>query len=522
MKQAHTPICCIPYCITSVLPTDRKIKKEIATAYQNRDLKLSSNSINDPHLYSPPILKYSEEFTENLEEHKSEFEYDNLYGEVVKKKEGKTVIVTGRPGSGKSAFVNRIKWEWAHAVLDNSDQKSSMIPKSELLIVIELRHVVRVESSQDLNTSATVCKSSFIENLYSLLKDSLPSVIAEANLRILSKIITSREGEGVVFLFDGYEAYPPRKEPARDFACGIILRAILQRAHVIVTSQPHAVIHLQEKCYFKLGIGMFSEQQIYSYVEKCIRWIEKEGKKEEEIKKKIEELKEKLQTKDLIKVCSLPLFSYFAVKLFKRGSQIPSDRAEIFKKFILYKLRECLSTKRKVEVEERHLHTFEQVKETKELKDFSMICELALSKRKSEKGVFEIDDTKFMTDDYLGLVSVCSYDTRDEKKEHTFLHSLIQSYLAALHISQSSDPITKFLKHEDYRGNWHLREVWRFLSKMLLDKFDKDTVFQGILEALDDDSEMQIQCTREIFNKCQLDALCRIQKATLQKWKQLQ
>ena len=172
---------------------------------------------------------------------KEQIEMDDIL-----KAEDKTrlVVVEGAPGIGKSTFAWELCRQWP--TLES-------LKRFSLVVLLSLRE----EGVQKA------------KNITDLLYHHDP----ELRKRVGDEV-ERREGEGVLFVFDGFDEFPAelrKKSLVTDIISG---SAYLPRATVLVTSRPSATAQLQS--LFQTSIGKrieivgFSEKEIHEYAESVL------------------------------------------------------------------------------------------------------------------------------------------------------------------------------------------------------------------------------------------------------------
>ena len=163
------------------------------------------------------------------------------------KAEDKTrlVVVEGAPGIGKSTFAWELSRQWS--ILES-------LKRFSLVVLLRLRE-------EGVQTAIHIT-------------DLLYHHDSELRRRV-GEEVERREGEGVLFVFDGFDEFPAElreKSLVTDIISG---STYLPRATVLVTSRPSATAQLQS--LFQTSIGKhieivgFSEREIHEYAESAFR-----------------------------------------------------------------------------------------------------------------------------------------------------------------------------------------------------------------------------------------------------------
>ena len=149
------------------------------------------------------------------------------------------VLVEGAPGIGKSTF----SWE-----LCRQRQNMSTLQHFSLIVLLRLRE-------------EWVQKATHISDLFYHKDEQLS--------RAVGKEVEQREGEGVLFILDGYDEFPT--DTCENSLILKIIRGLhyLPKSTVLVTSRPSATAQLHSflrtNIDKRIEIVGFSEDEIYEY-----------------------------------------------------------------------------------------------------------------------------------------------------------------------------------------------------------------------------------------------------------------
>jgi hypothetical protein len=138
---------------------------------------------------------------DDIVQHKEKIDFNELVTGITI---GQILFIEGRPGSGKTTFVNKITRRWA----------SSSGP-IRLLLLVSLR-VLNDLNKRKLN----------LNDILKLFKD----------LKVSRELIEKRNGKGVCFIFDGLDEFSPR-DGKKSLVNKIINKEYLNQSTVIVASR---------------------------------------------------------------------------------------------------------------------------------------------------------------------------------------------------------------------------------------------------------------------------------------------
>ena len=152
----------------------------------------------------------------------------------------KLVIVTGAPGVGKSTFSWELCRKWANGEL---------LQHFSLVILLRLR---------DKN----VRKAKVLTDILFHGDESVSTTVATE--------IRQRNGEGILFVLDGFDELPESMRSESSLYLDLIYGCLLPLATVLVTSRPWAISDVQwttnERISQQLEILGFTKQQIDEYL----------------------------------------------------------------------------------------------------------------------------------------------------------------------------------------------------------------------------------------------------------------
>ena len=329
---------------------------------------------------------------------------------------GRICLIEGAPGGGKSTFALHICHQWA--------QGASWLARFDVVILAYLRDVA-------------------VQNATGLA-DLLPGRNIEM-CQSNSSHIQATDGKNVLFVFDGWDEFPP--DLMKDSLVSTILRQphklSLHQCTVLITSRPVSSGNLHNIADRRVEILGFTQQQIRDYIEKAL-----EGNSAH-----VQQLVRHLEEHPVIEgYCYIPLHLAILVHIFltMKGA-LPTTHHELFCSLILC----CI-------VREQETHEPDTIlPEMSSLDDLpdclkaklNNLSLLAYNGVMQEKIIFYLKDLQ-SSDLPTNLPSLGLLQTTEgfalcsKSLSYNFLHLSVQELLAAYRISQmdSSEQVEVYKK----------------------------------------------------------------------------
>ena len=369
------------------------------------------------------------------------------YGRVMQAASGgKLVLLEGPPGSGKSTVSRQLCRDWAVCELGT---------EFDLVVLVPLRELRKKEKVE----------------LVDLLRAAygLPDGVVEC--------IEAVDGNGVLFILDGYDEIKSQKEGVIE---KLLRKSYLQHSSVIVTSRGIAAKSLYDKQHLdqRFVIQGLKKDQIPVFVRYYFRGSEANATE-------VQSLLDRLDADPrLIAACSNTLALSIVCYLHSQQEIIPSTMAGLYGRFLTITLREFVRrSPEPVQLPE----IFQKYNRMNILRDLPSIlrpgspfshlgavAELALEGILQDKFVFESSDEmvpKFPEGfDGYGLLdsTVITDDFGLETKLYRldFMHLTLQEFMAALLVaSWTPENQTTFWKeHFALQYDGHVLSEDRFLT----------------------------------------------------------
>lgn len=318
-----------------------------------------------------------------------------------------TVLVEGRPGSGKTTLMIKISCDWAN---------TRILYSKQLVLFVRLRQLNRLDDV----------------NLYDLVRVSCIAFSHE-EVENISLYIETRLGEDVVFVLDGFDEYAPGANKD-NFISKLIMKEVFFRSIVIVSSRPAATQRFRLTATKWIEVVGFMKKQVIEYVDTYFNDNENLAKK----------LKKHLQHHpNLMNMCYLPLHCSMLVYLYEVEEFLPETETEFYEHFTLSTL--IRSIRKRDEDPNRPFQLSSYIDLPLEEKSlFEKICQLAFQATVKSQQVLSLSDLYKVYSQFkgsisansLGLVVIDRYYVRYGLNEtYSFIHLTFQEHLAAVHIA---------------------------------------------------------------------------------------
>ena len=329
------------------------------------------------------------------------------------------VVVDGPPGIGKATLCRKLLNMWAKGELTHGQYN--------LVLYCPLRNdkVAQASTLADLSVyqSPTVLK--------------------------VVEWMTTREGEGLLIIFDGWDELNTDLRQS-SLAARIICKKILAKCSVIVTSRSYASYLLFEISSINRHIEImgFSEEEI----KRVIR-----GKLEEETAKCL--IENLVVRDDIMSLCYVPLICSIVILIFCKSEdrQLPTTLTELYEKYILQTIKRHMKINNVQDVQLKQLLDLNHIPSVMD-ECFQELCKFAYMnlKENNPRMTFSLDQlyqflNQSVKENYLGLMATF---TMYDEESYQFLHLSIQEFLAAWWIAKYVKTEEVFVEHFD---NHHFR-----------------------------------------------------------------
>ena len=404
---------------------------------------------------------------------KEKIEYEVAFE---KYESGATVLVLGRPGSGKTTLTHKLSKDWA---------KGEVLKEAELVFLIGLRLI---------NSK---------KNDSSLVDILRPYYFNRDDLEKIKKDFERENGKGVCFIFDGFDEYHPQdKEESVVYA--LLNKSYLPHAMIIVSSCPAAAsANLKEESLAKqIEVFGFARQMIYEYIDSFPFSYSSSSDDGSGTEVHRTNLKSFLKSHpSVLDMCYLPVNAAIICFLYNNESDnMPQTQTKIYESFTrLIVLRQLARNDRFMQ-----LSSLEQLR-GKNAEHFKKLCGLAFNmttkhQQVISEGIAGPDDTPS-----LGLVTTDIIARLNGfQNSYTFLHLTLQEFLSAYHISKLSltEQMEVIDKYSSFIG---MQTVWKFYFGLV--NFEEgidraEHIFAGVEKHCHNVDIFKIQCAYESRQNC--------------------
>ena len=324
------------------------------------------------------------------------------------------VLIEGAPGIGKSVLLKEIAYRWG---------KKQVLKMFKLVLLICLR---------DRTLKQAVSVSDLLERFCE--GNRRAAQIAAACHDHLS----GNGGKDVMFLFDGFDEL--QAELQEDSLIAKILdrdRELLPKCTLIVSSRPHATVHLRKMATVKIDILGFSEVQRNQFIQQA---LEEQPQSSKEL---IQYLEDHITISSL---CAVPFNMVVLLYLYKLEVPLPNNSTELYNRFICHTIYRYLA-------KNGHWHSLKYI--TANLTNLpypydviiQQLSKFSLKALNENMLVFTFDEIKEACQDIISIpgaingfgllkaVEHCDIDGNGITTTFNFLHFTIQEFLAALHVA---------------------------------------------------------------------------------------
>ena len=319
---------------------------------------------------------------------------------------GRVFLIEGAPGGGKSTLALYICHQWAQGA-------SWIIARFDVVVLVYLRD----EAVQNASS----------------LADILPTHEIEKSRTIASQIQASY-GRNVLFVFDGWDEFPPIKMD-KSIVSTIVRqpqKLSLHQSTVLITSRPVSsgnLLHIADRRVEILG---FTQHQIREYIEKALNG------NSTQIQKLVHHLEEHPVVEGY---CYIPLHSAILVHIFLTMKEaLPTTLHELFCDLVLCRIVWEHKT-HEPDTSLPELSVLDDLPDDlkSNLKTLSKLAYIGVIQDKIVFYLRDLQEFQFSTEEKLpslGLLqAVEGLSKVSISVSYNFLHLSVQELLAAYHIS---------------------------------------------------------------------------------------
>ena len=368
---------------------------------------VSKQSVTKHH----PKLVTHESLQEVLDSSTVTKELTEILAPLEQSKDPQFILIEGAPGIGKSILLKEIAYRWGN---------KRLLKTFNLVLLVCLRDptVQQVASVSDLLQHFCEGNSRTVE-------------IAAACHDYLSE----NGGKDLAFLFDGFDEYPETLQK-NSLIANILKRNVLPYCALVVSSRPHATVHLRERATVRVDILGFTEIERNRFIQQALK------EKPQSIKELTQYLEDHFTISSL---CVVPFNMVVLLFLYKQGISLPSNSTELYNHFI------CLTICRHLA---KYGHPLDNtITDLTNLPDpynkiIQQLSKFSLEALNNNRLVFTFDEIKATCPDIavipgaingFGLLqAIQHFGLTGKTMTFNFLHFSIQEFLAAQHVASLS------------------------------------------------------------------------------------
>ena len=211
------------------------------------------------------------------------------------------ILVEGAPGIGKSVLLKEIAYRWA---------KKELLQKHELVLLVCLRDssLHQIQSVDDL-----------LQQLFCIRDKHATEVVGAC-----AQYLFANDGRNLILLLDGYDEYSEQLQKS-SLVASILKRQVLPLCGLVVSSRPHASVHLRERAIIRVDILGFTETEREHYIKQALP----------DQPHKVQELTQYLhQHPSINSICFIPFNMVVLLYLYKLGITLPRNSTQLYHHFI--------------------------------------------------------------------------------------------------------------------------------------------------------------------------------------------
>ena len=355
------------------------------------------------------------------------------------------ILIEGAPGIGKSILLKEIAYRWG-------DKQLLQMFKFVFLIHLRNTSVQQALSLKDLL------------QLFCNREDTRATQIATT----CSDYLVQNGGKGLAFLLDGFDEYPEDLQKDSLIA-DILRREVLPYCALVVSSRPHATVHLRQQATVRVDILGFTEVERNQFIQQALK----------EQPQSIKELTQYLEDHFTISsLCVVPFNMAILLFLYKQRSclpnkSLPKNSTQLYNHFI------CLTICRHIA---KYGHPLDNtITDLTNLPDpyskiIQQLSKFSLEALNNNKLVFSLDEVKMACPDIAAeaipgaingfglLQAVQHFGLTGKTITFNFLHFTIQEFLAAHHVASLPPSMELNILNENFWSDIHSNMFVMYLS----------------------------------------------------------
>ena len=340
----------------------------------------------------------------NIEEivsKKSNVELKNLFRLDSAKR--KVVLIEGAPGAGKSTLAWHICQKW---------ESGELFQEFKLVVFVQLRDPA-IQSAKSL-------------------ADLFPAQLKSVAREVVSRM-ESKGGEGLLFVLDGWDEFPPGlwgNELIRDLIRHASAIA-MPSSTLLITSRPIASGDLHRYASTRAETIGFKQAELNLYFKEALQ----------NDSKRVKKLHDCLKQRPVIKAsCYLPLNTVIVVHLFlSLDNRLPNTLHGVFLQLVIHCIVRHIMKQQDDDSEPPCISSLDDLPPDMQTQ-LSHICAMAYHGVMKNKVTFSEDDLKSFNlppdISTLSLIQVVVSFMPYRSRSYNFLHLSVQELLTSYHISK--------------------------------------------------------------------------------------
>ena len=362
-----------------------------------------------------PKLDSHEPLQEVLDSSTVTKELAEILAPLEQSKDPQFILIEGAPGIGKSILLKELAYRWGN---------KQLLKAFKLVLLISLRN-------------PTIQQAMLIKDLLQLFCNR-EDIRAKQIATFCSDYLVQNGGKDLAFFFDGFDEYP-EKLRENSLIADILKRKVLPYCALVVSSRPHATVHLRERATVRVDILGFTEVERNQFIQQALK----------EQPQSIKELTQYLEDHFTISsLCVVPFNMVVLLFLYKQrtslpNNSLPNNSTQLYNYFI------CLTICRHLA---KYGHPLDNtITDLTNLPDpcskiIQQLSKFSLEALNNNKLVFTFDEIKAACPDIAAgaingfglLQAVQHFGLTGKTMTFNFLHFTIQEFLAAHHVASLS------------------------------------------------------------------------------------
>ena len=390
--------------------------------------EITSLASNRPVPTNHPKLDSHEPLQEVLDSSTVTKELTEILAPLEQSKQPQFILIEGAPGIGKSILLKEIAYRWGN---------KQLLKAFKLVLLVPLR---------DPTVQQVVSVSDLLQHF------------CEGNRRAIEiaaachDYLSENGGKDLVFLFDGFDEFPIELQK-ESFISKILSRKVLPHCALVVSSRPHATVHLREQATVRVDILGFTKIEQIQFIQQALK----------EQPQSIKELTQYLEDHFTISsLCVVPFNMVVLLFLYKQGTSLPNNSTQLYNHFI------CLTICRHLAKYGYNLDN--TITDLTNLPDpcnkiIQQLSKFSMEALNNKKLVFTFDELKAVSPDIadipgaingFGLLqAVQHFGLTGKTMTFNFLHFSIQEFLAAHYVAYLSPRDELKILKEKFWSNIH-------------------------------------------------------------------